>query len=128
MNEREIWVDGNRYFILREGARMLVQADTGKLRTAYVDGGTVRFADPDPGSDSEISHAPWSDEEVESLQGYQECGYYHEFTGTAGSLIPTTMGWVEAKDGPIVQTWAHKGMTNGSWKQHPFYKYQRRED
>lgn len=70
----------------------------------------------------ERSEAPWTPEEVESLNHFQECGFFHEFTGhreddgSQVTLIATPNGWVEKEGGPIVQTWAHKFMTDGSWR------------
>jgi hypothetical protein len=69
--------------------------------------------------------APWTSEQVESLNGYQNAGVYHPFTGEVGPdgersvLIATERGWVETADGPIVQTWAHAFMADGSWRDHP---------
>lgn len=31
-------------------------------------------------------------------------------------LIATTDGWVEREGGPVVQTWAHQFMADGSWR------------
>lgn len=65
------------------------------------------------------SYAPWTQEEVESLNGYQACGFFHEFTGDNGEiLIATSSGWVTQEGGPVVQEWAYTFMTDGSWKQH----------
>jgi len=67
-----------------------------------------------------LVHAPWSDEQVESLNGYQKAGYVHPFTYGDGDaqvdLIATKDGWVAVEGGPVVQTWAHDFMTDGSWK------------
>lgn len=118
---REIRVDGQRYFVLSEyRKRLLVQADTGKLRMVLIEGPDFRFIDPEPGTDPTISHAPWTAEEVESLVGYQACGVCHPFTGENDDLIPTAMGWTETVGGPVSQTWAHKSMVDGSWRNHPF--------
>lgn len=68
------------------------------------------------------SNAPWTDEEVASLNAYQESGVMHPFTGTRKPdggetvLIATKEGWVESEGGPIVQTWAHGWMADWSWK------------
>ena len=68
--------------------------------------------------------APWDDDQVASLNGYQACGRMHPFTGSVGSggeratLIATPEGWVEELGGPIVQTWAHNFMLDWSWRRH----------
>lgn len=70
----------------------------------------------------DIVRAPWTPEEVESLNGYQECEFVHPFTGERGPngeetiLIATRDGWIERVGGPIVQDWAHWFMADGSWK------------
>jgi len=69
------------------------------------------------------SHAPWTAEEVRSLNGYQACGYAREFTGTAReALIATPEGWISEVGGPVVQTWALKFMADGTWRNYPLYK------
>lgn len=65
--------------------------------------------------------APWTDEEVESLNGYQKSGVMHPFTGEERPggrpvLVATRGGWIEEPGGPVVQTWAHKFMADGSWR------------
>jgi hypothetical protein len=66
--------------------------------------------------------APWTDDQVASLNGWQTCGYVHPFTGEPGpdgqrpDLIATPDGWVEFDGGPVVQTWAHGFMADWSWK------------
>lgn len=67
--------------------------------------------------------APWTDDEVASLNGYQQCPLVHPFTGERGPngeetiLIATAEGWVEREGGPVVQTWAHTFMANWAWKE-----------
>ena len=67
-------------------------------------------------------NAPWTDDQVASLNGWQACGYVHPFTGERGPngeetlLIATSAGWVEREGGPVVQTWAHNFMADWSWK------------
>lgn len=63
------------------------------------------------------SHAPWTDDQVESLNGFQHCGYLHEFRSERDKLlVATNLGWVEeGTTTPIVQTWAHEFMTNWEW-------------
>ena len=70
-----------------------------------------------------LVEAPWTVDQVASLNGYQTCGVMHPFTGSRGpngeerpDLIATCAGWVEYEGGPIVQTWAHEFMANWAWK------------
>jgi hypothetical protein len=65
--------------------------------------------------------APWTNDEVASLNAYQSSMDYHPFTGRDESgkkvvLIATPSGWVTSPGGPIVQDWAHGWMANWSWK------------
>ena len=65
----------------------------------------------------EKSFAPFTDNEVESLNQFQNCGFMHPFTSENSEiLIATKDGWVEKEGGPVVQNWAHKWMTNWVWK------------
>lgn len=66
----------------------------------------------------EIREAPFTEEEVESLNGYQESGYGHPFTCGNNSdhiLVATREGWV-CPECDYTQRWAHKFMTDNSWK------------
>ena len=64
--------------------------------------------------------APWTEDQVSSLNGWQTCGYVHPFTYGDGDeqidLIATPDGWVAVEGGPVVQDWAHSFMTDWSWK------------
>jgi len=66
--------------------------------------------------------APWTDDQVASLNGYQACDFVHPFTGKRGPngeetvLIATKTGWIEKEGGPIVQEWAHEFMADWGWK------------
>ena len=61
---------------------------------------------------------PWTEDEVASLKGYQECGFGHEFTGPDGKpLIPTATGWTN-ENGVLMQNWAHAFMLDWSWREH----------
>lgn len=63
-----------------------------------------------------MKSAPWTDDEVESLNAYQHAGIFHQFTSTNGhDLIATNNGWVENIGGPIVQDWCHPFMADWSW-------------
>ena len=71
---------------------------------------------------NERVEAPWDDDQVASLNAYQQCDFVHPFTGERGPnneetvLIATKDGWVEKEGGPVVQTWAHRFMTDRSWE------------
>lgn len=78
--------------------------------------------------------APWTEDQVASLNAYQASGRGHPFTGTRrldGTetiLIATTAGWVANPGGPVVQTWAHDFMVDWSWdlsKRSPMAKPER---
>lgn len=83
---------------------------------------------------SDISRAPWTDEEVKSLNEFQKCKAWHPFTcGDCGEclvpqksrvLVATKDGWecpsCNSQCAPtIVQTWAHTFMVNGEWSKNP---------
>jgi hypothetical protein len=64
--------------------------------------------------------APWTDDQVASLNAYQKAGYVHPFTHGDGAekvdLIATAAGWVRHHEGRVVQKWAHEFMTDWSWR------------
>jgi hypothetical protein len=64
------------------------------------------------------SFAPWSLDQVASLNAYQAAGYVHPFTSLDGrDLIATEKGWsLDGDPTKIVQDWAHVFMTNWNWK------------
>ena len=66
------------------------------------------------------TEAPFTDDQVESLNAYQKAGVMHPFTHGDGpdkvDLIATRDGWIAAPGGPGVQTWAHAFMADWSWK------------
>lgn len=69
------------------------------------------------------SEAPWTDDEVASLNGYQAHGMFHPFThctedGIVVDLIATNLGWVTEIGKAPVQVWAHQFMVDWSWKTH----------
>jgi hypothetical protein len=64
--------------------------------------------------------APWTYEQVEALQLYQDSGIFHPFTcgnrddhpvvhGDKGILIPTVRGWI-CQFCDYTQDWAHPAM------------------
>lgn len=73
-------------------------------------------------SDLPMVSVPWTADQVESLNAFQQCPHVHPFTGERGPngeetvLIATPDGWIEHVGGPVVQTWAHAMMADGSWK------------
>lgn len=67
--------------------------------------------------------APWTDEQVTSLNEFQTMGFMHPFTCRVGSshgpgyLLATTNGWqCTEKNCDYNQTWAHAFMVNGEWR------------
>ena len=65
----------------------------------------------------DLVHAPWTSDQVASLNAYQECEFAHPFTGLTGAvLVASEGGWRETRDGPVVQTWCHPWMADWSWK------------
>jgi hypothetical protein len=72
------------------------------------------------------SEAPWTEEQVESLKGFQACEFFHPFTCNdawcRAVLTPTTDGWVCfapacAMYGRMQQNWCHEYMTNFLWEE-----------
>lgn len=79
--------------------------------------------------------APWTPEQVESLNSFQACPWFHAFTcphrvlhqrqipEPEGSLTATPAGWVCGAAQPdgtscgYMQDWAHEFMADGSWRQ-----------
>lgn len=63
----------------------------------------------------EFSYAPWSDEQVRSLNDYQVSGFMHEFTCRCGEvLVAMPDGWT--CDCGYTQQWAHRWMADDSWR------------
>jgi hypothetical protein len=64
--------------------------------------------------------APWTDDQVASLNAYQTAGYVHPYTYGDGDekvdLIATQDGWVAKLGGPVVQNWALEDMCNWKWR------------
>ena len=59
--------------------------------------------------------APWTDEQVDKLNRYQQLGNFHEFTclnshgDLSRTLIATRDGWI-CPNCDYKQTWAHSAM------------------
>lgn len=62
--------------------------------------------------------APFTDDQVNSMNSFQSAGVVHPFTCScgAGALIATTDGWICPKKCGYSQDWAHDCMTNWEWK------------
>jgi hypothetical protein len=72
--------------------------------------------------------APWTPEQVDSLNRYQESGLMHPYTcpnrGTGhpdgaadrGVLVATVDGWT-CPDCTYTQDWAHPWSADGTWEQ-----------
>lgn len=69
-----------------------------------------------------IVTAPWTAEQVDSLNDYQQSGAFHPFTcgndqcraANRSPLTATPHGWVHPCG--YTQNWAHTFMADGSWK------------
>jgi hypothetical protein len=81
----------------------------------------------------------WTEAEVNSLNNFQKCGIFHEFTcgtkekhskGDSDTLVATPHGWV-CPSCDYTQKWAHGFMIDGSWLEsaeaHPFSPYYKPE-
>lgn len=68
--------------------------------------------------------APWTDEQVKSLNEYQHSAPFHPFTcgkrdghQSDGVLIATNDGWTCPEPGcDYTQDWCHDDMANGQWR------------
>lgn len=69
-----------------------------------------------------MSKAPFTSEQIESLNGFQHSGCWHPFTcgnsDCRGLLRAIEQGWICDFCG-YTQDWAHDFMANGDWKKHP---------
>lgn len=68
--------------------------------------------------------APWTPEQVEALNAYQQLGYVHEFTCPEShedrTLLAGPNGWVCLRCG-YTQDWAHEFMADkAKHPEHPF--------
>lgn len=59
--------------------------------------------------------APWTPEQVTSLNEYQRSGVMHPFTYHSYELVATERGWVLPGSKIVVQDWAHPQMADWSW-------------
>ena len=66
---------------------------------------------------AEQIQAPWSDEQVRSLNEYQESGFFHPFTCRCrGNLVAQQDGWICPNGCEWSQTWCWDWMANWDWK------------
>jgi hypothetical protein len=63
-----------------------------------------------------ILDAPWTNDQVDSLNAYQKSGKSEPFTGDKRILIATPNGWVEENTKKVVQTWTYQWAANWDWK------------
>lgn len=64
-----------------------------------------------------IVKAPFTPEQVKSLNDYQDSGVFHPFTCECrANLIATEKGWI-CNCCNYTQNWAHDFMLDGSWRQ-----------
>lgn len=69
--------------------------------------------------DYTLHFAPWTDAEVQSLNEYQTCEYFHSFTHCDHqNLMATKEGWICPKCSNCEQKWCHKWMANGAWREY----------
>lgn len=73
----------------------------------------------------ELCFCPWTDEQVDNLIIYQNCGYVHPFTcGNCDNiLVPQKSGWY-CPTCPYTQSWAHWFMVD--FKNSELYRVQKR--
>lgn len=66
--------------------------------------------------EAKLHRAPWTADQVASLNGFQTSGFFHPFTCSKGShpLLATLHGWVCPQD-DYIQDWAHDFMLDWSW-------------
>lgn len=63
--------------------------------------------------------APFTEDEIASLNEYQDSGYMHPFTCVCGghtNLVATKDGWICNKCA-YKQNWCHNFMANWGWKE-----------
>lgn len=71
----------------------------------------------------ELSFAPWTSQQVTSLNDFQLSGVFHPFTCPNraeghvrdGELVATPLGWT-CPSCAYHQDWAHPAMVDGSWR------------
>jgi hypothetical protein len=63
--------------------------------------------------------APWTPQQVDSLNAFQKDKKYHPFTRDGKILIATTEGWVTEEGGDVVQNWAWDIMVNYNTTKEP---------
>ena len=69
-------------------------------------------------------HAPFTKDQVDSLNAYQKSGIFHQFTGNNNLLpegeddilVANREGWYSLNDPNYTQSWAYPFMADWSWK------------
>lgn len=64
-------------------------------------------------------YAPFNQEQIKSLNEFQQSGYWHEFTcgNCRSTLEATETGWIcKTEDCGYTQDWCHDFMQDGSWQ------------
>jgi hypothetical protein len=65
-----------------------------------------------------LLQAPWNDDQVASLNKYQQCDHWHPFTCSHHhTLVAVFHGWV-CPNCEYTQNWCHDFMANWKWKDH----------
>jgi hypothetical protein len=72
-----------------------------------------------------LCNTPWTEDQLNSLNGFQACEYFHPFTcgqrepdNKPHVLFATKDGWTCPMCNPnlVCQTWCHEFMADWSWK------------
>ena len=67
-----------------------------------------------------MTKAPWTPDQVESLNAYQKSGVRHPFTcgapGCGADLVASVHGWACPQCNLWTQDWCHGWMADWSWK------------
>jgi hypothetical protein len=69
-------------------------------------------------NDQDMTTAPWTDDQVSSLNAFQDAGVFHPFTcggcSNRDGLVAQNDGW-HCPDCDYSQTWAHYWTADWSW-------------
>ena len=63
-----------------------------------------------------IVYAPFTSEQVESLNAYQSSGAFHPYTCDCGRVLRAVPAGLECPWCRRVQAWAHEFTVNGEWR------------